>query len=295
MRRVYAMTEKAAATDASVLLRGESGTGKELVARAIHVNSKRRERAFVKVDCAALPAALVENELFGHERGAFTGADRRSPGKFEAAEGGTIFIDEIGELPLQVQGKLLGVLQDRELSRLGSTKPLAVDVRVVAATHRDLEAMIAAGQFRADLYYRIKVVEIRLPPLRERGPEDIARLIRHFVDLFSRRHGKRLRGIEPAALARLFAHPWPGNVRELSNCLEAAVALTDGETLEASALPLPTPAAAPAPRGVRTLAAVERDAIAAALQAFGGNRTTAAKALGIGRNTLNRKIKGYGL
>jgi Nif-specific regulatory protein len=297
MRRVYALTQKAAATDATVLVRGESGTGKELVARAIHVNSARRDGPFVKVDCAALPAGLIENELFGHERGAYTGADRRSSGKFEAAAGGTIFIDELGELPLSVQGKLLGVLQDRELTRLGGTQAVPVDVRVVAATHRDLEKMVAAGEFRADLYYRTRVLEIVLPPLRERGPDDVARLVRHFVDAFSRRHHKRIRGITEAALARLCAHPWPGNVRELENCLEAAVALSDGEILEAAALPLPGAAAATAApaTSLRTLAQVERDAIAATLQAVGGNHTNAARALGIGRNTLNRKIKAFKL
>jgi Nif-specific regulatory protein len=295
MRRVYALTQKAAATDATVLVRGESGTGKELVARAIHVNSARRDGPFVKVDCAALPAGLIENELFGHERGAYTGADRRASGKFEAAAGGTIFIDEIGELPLAVQGKLLGVLQDRELTRLGGTQSVAVDVRVVAATHRDLEKMVAAGEFRADLYYRTRVLELVLPTLRERGPDDIARLVRHFVDAFSRRHHKRIRGISEAALARLCAHPWPGNVRELENCLEAAVALSDGEILEAAALPLPGASEAAPSGALRTLAQVERDAIASALAALGGNHTNVARALGIGRNTLNRKIKGYKL
>ncbi|MHB8419185.1 MAG: sigma-54-dependent Fis family transcriptional regulator [Myxococcales bacterium] len=294
MQRVYRLTQKAAATDATVLVRGESGTGKELVARAIHVNGKRSGGPFLKVDCAALPAGLIENELFGHERGAFTGADRRAAGKFEGAAGGTVFVDEIGELPLAAQGKLLGLLQDRSLQRLGGTEAVPIDVRVVAATHRDLEAMVAVGTFRADLYYRIRVVEIVLPPLRERGEGDLARLVRHFVDVFARRHGKDIRGISEAALARLTSHPWPGNVRELENCLEAAVALAEGDRLEESALPLP--GAAPAgPGGVRPLAQVERDAIAAALRALSGNRSLAARALGIGRTTLQRKIRQYRL
>ncbi|HUB06610.1 MAG TPA: sigma 54-interacting transcriptional regulator [Myxococcales bacterium] len=296
MQRVYRLTQKAAATDATVLLRGESGTGKELVARAIHVNSKRRDGPFLKVDCAALPAGLLENELFGHERGAFTGADRRAAGKFESAAGGTVFVDEIGELPLEAQGKLLGVLQDRQLQRLGGAEAVPVDARVVAATHRDLEAMVAAGTFRADLYYRIRVVEIAVPPLRERGPADLARLVRYFVDVFARRHGKEIHGISEAALARLTAHPWPGNVRELENCLEAAVALAESDRLEESALPLPgSTVAAPIAGGVRPLAEVEREAIAQALRTLQGNRTLAARALGIGRSTLQRKIREYGL
>ena len=298
MRSVYKLVEKAAATSANVLVRGESGTGKELIARAVHVNSKRAEMPFVKVDCAALPAGLIENELFGHEKGAFTGADARAEGKFEAAAGGTIFIDELGELPLTVQGKLLGVLQDREFTRVGGTRPLKADVRVVAATNRDLERMVAEGRFRADLYYRIKVVEIVLPPLRARGPEDIARLVRHFVDTFAKKHGKDVSGITDEAMVRLQRHGWPGNVRELENCIESAVVLSDGGPLRGEQLALPNAIAAPsasAPAGVRPLAEVERDAIAAALLAHEGNRSQAARALAIGRNTLLRKIKEYRL
>jgi Nif-specific regulatory protein len=296
---VYTLTEKAATTDASVLVRGESGTGKALIARAVHVNSKRAERPFVKVDCAALPPGLIENELFGHERGAFTGADARAEGRFEAAAGGTLFIDELGELPLGLQGKLLGVLQDRELTRLGGTKPVKVDVRVVAATHRDLAQMVSEGRFRADLYYRIKVVEIVLPPLRERGAHDIARLVRHFVDAFGKKHEKNVTGITDEAVARLVAHPWPGNVRELENCLESAVVLSDGGLLRPEHFQLPGSASPSAPssrrRGVRTLVQAERDAIEVAVDAAGGNRTKAAKLLGIGRNTLLRKMKEYGM
>jgi len=299
MRQVYALTEKAAKTLANVLIRGESGTGKALIARAIHVNSKRADRPFVKVDCAALPAALIENELFGHERGAFTGADTRTAGRFEAAHGGTLFIDELGELPLSVQGKLLGVLQDREFTRVGGTKPVKADVRVVAATHRDLVQMVAEGRFRADLYYRIKVVEIAIPPLRARGAHDIARLVRHFVDAFGKKHGKSVTGVTDEAMARLVAHPWPGNVRELENCLESAVVLSDGGPLRGEHLSLPGASAAPVDstrrRGVRTLAEAERDAIVTALDAAGGNRTQAAKLLAIGRNTLLRKLKEYGM
>jgi Nif-specific regulatory protein len=299
MRAVYRLTEKAAQTLANVLVRGESGTGKELIARAVHVNSARSERPFVKVDCAALPEALIENELFGHEKGAFTGADARAEGKFEAAAGGTVFIDELGELPLAVQGKLLGVLQDRSFTRVGGTRPLTADVRVVAATNRDLERMVADGRFRADLYYRIKVVEIVLPPLRARGPEDIARLVRHFVDTFAKKHGKQIPGISDAAIERLARHPWPGNVRELENCIESAVVLSDGGVLRPEQLALPSLPTARRPARtegtVVTLAEAERAAIEAALEACAGNRSQAARALAIGRNTLLRKLKTYGL
>jgi Nif-specific regulatory protein len=301
MRAVYALTEKAAATSANVLIRGESGTGKELIARAVHVNSKRSGMPFVKVDCAALPAGLIENEFFGHERGAFTGADARAEGKFEAASGGTVFIDELGELPLSVQGKLLGVLQDREFTRVGGNRPIQADVRVVAATNRDLQKMVAEGRFRADLYYRIKVVEIVLPPLRARGADDIARLVRHFVDTFAKKHDKHVTGITDEALSRLVQHPWPGNVRELENCLESAVVLSDEGPLRPEHLPLPStigfePASGSSAKAVvKTMAQVEREAIETALEAAGGNRTQAAKLLAIGRNTLLRKLKEYEL
>jgi len=297
MKAVYRRVTQAAATSATVLIRGESGTGKELIARAVHVNSKRAQGPFVKVDCAALPTGLVENELFGHEKGAFTGADARAAGKFEVAAGGTVFIDELGELPLGVQGKLLGVLQDRELTRVGGTRPVSVDVRVVAATNRDLEQMVAEGRFRADLYYRIKVVEVALPPLRARGDGDLTRLVRHFVDTFARKHDKRIPGITDGALERLLRHPWPGNVRELENCIESAVVLSDDGPLREAHLSLPQPApSAQQARtpGVRPLAEVEREAISQALEACGGNQSQAAKALGIGRNTLLRKLKAMG-
>ncbi len=299
MRAIYKVVQKAAGTDATVLIRGESGTGKELIARAVHVNSKRRAKAFVKVDCAALPASLIENELFGHEKGAFTGAEGRQAGKFEVAQGGTVFIDELGELPLSAQGKLLRVLQDRELERLGGTQTVSVDVRIVAATNRDLVRMVKDGAFREDLYYRIKVVELLLPPLRERGPEDIERLVRHFVATLSRKHH-----LEPAprlsasALARLKAYPWPGNVRELENCVESAVVLTEGEILPEH-LPLPE-----GPRQVTastpddklpSLAEIEKRHILLVLERAKGNRTLASKLLAIGRNTLTRKLKEYGL
>ncbi|HEY3445903.1 MAG TPA: sigma 54-interacting transcriptional regulator [Myxococcales bacterium] len=320
MRTAYRLTTKAAASEATVMVRGESGTGKELFARAVHVNSKRRDKPFVKVDCAALPASLIENELFGHEKGAYTGADQKANGKFDAAQGGTLFLDEIGELPLSVQGKLLRVLQDREFERVGGNKTVQIDARVVAATNRDLERLVAEGRFRQDLYYRIKVVEIRLPPLRQRGPEDVTRLVRHFVASAAKRHAREVPRISEAALARLTAYPWPGNVRELENCLESAIVIMDGLDLLPEHLPLPeryrlspdiqpaddgggdeveplVPASTePLPaeaQGIRTLESVEREHILSALEKVGGNRSLAARLLGIGRNTLARKLRGY--
>ncbi len=306
LKVIYRLIQKAAPTDATVLLRGESGCGKELFARAVHVNGPRREKPLVKVDCAALPASLIENELFGHEKGAFTGADHRLPGKFEAANGGTVFIDEIGELPLPVQGKLLRVLQDREFERVGGTQTVKVNVRIVAATNRDLARMVSENKFREDLYYRIKVVEMVLPPLRERGAEDIERLARHFIATAAKRHRLEQPRLGAAALERLKAYRWPGNVRELENCIESAVVLCEGEILEEH-LPLPsvdravstgavaeaaTPAGAP---GLLPLAEVERRHILRVLESVKGNRTAAAKVLEIGRNTLARKLKEYGL
>ncbi|WNG37272.1 GAF domain-containing protein [Archangium violaceum] len=308
LKVIYRLIQKAAPTDATVLLRGESGCGKELFARAVHVNGPRRDKPFVKVDCAALPATLIENELFGHEKGAFTGADHRVPGKFEAADGGTVFIDEMGELPLPVQGKLLRVLQDREFERVGGTQTLKVDVRIVAATNRDLAKMVAEGKFREDLYYRIKVVELVLPPLRERGGEDIERLTRHFIAAAAKRHRLPLPRLSTGALERLKRYRWPGNVRELENCIESAVVLSEGEILEEH-LPLPkvvgaTPASAQSgdtaiPEGptgeLLPLAEVEKRHILRVLDSVKGNRTAAAKVLQIGRNTLGRKLKEYGI
>lgn len=300
MRVACKLTKKAAGTEATVLIRGESGTGKELFARAVHVNSARRDGPFVKVDCAALPESLIENELFGHERGAYTGADQRGLGKFDAARGGTIFLDELGELPLAVQGKLLRVLQDREFLRVGGTKVEKADVRVVAATNRDLEKFVAEGRFRSDLYYRIKVVELALPPLRARGVEDIARLVRHFASAAAKRHARPDPEITREALAKLCAYPWPGNVRELENCLESAVVTMDGDRIDAGDLSLPSArtaasSAMPVEDRVRTLDEVEKQHIEAVLAKVGGNRTLAAKLLGIGRNTLQRKLARWGL
>jgi Nif-specific regulatory protein len=324
MQAAYALTRKAAATAATVLLRGESGTGKELIARAIHYNSARSDGPFVKVDCTTIPPTLMENELFGHERGAYTGADARARGKCEAAHGGTLFLDEIGELPLPLQPKLLRFLQDREFERVGGTRALTADARVVAATHRDLEAMVGRGAFREDLYYRIKVVQLRLPPLRERGPEDIRRLAEHFLDLYRRKHGKPLIRFGTAAQERLARHRWPGNIRELEHCIESAVVLCDGGEIVAEQLALPAAtlatgpgaagpgasaagasgAAGATPSGAgpgepefrpRPLAEVEREHVLRTLAAVADNRSRAAELLGIGRNTLLRKLKEWGV
>ena len=308
IRKVYDVIASAAATDATVLLRGESGTGKELAARAIHVNSPRARGPFVKVDCTTIPEGLMESELFGHERGSFTGADRLVRGKVEQAAGGTLFLDEIGELPAALQMKLLRFLQDREFERVGGRRLLRADVRLVAATHRDLETAVRQGGFRQDLYYRLKVVELHMPALRDRGPEDIDRLARHFLSMYARKHGKSVRSISPEARALLCAHAWPGNIRELEHCIESAVVFSGGTELLASHLPLPQPQSG---RGIEssgagdetrlalpsglTLAEVERRYIARTLEECAGNRSRAADLLGIGRNTLVRKIKEYGL
>jgi Nif-specific regulatory protein len=305
MRAVYDVMARAAATDATVLILGESGTGKELTARAIHVNSARAAGSFVKVDCTAIPEGLIEAELFGHEKGAFTGADRLVLGKCELASGGTLFLDEIGEMPLALQAKLLRFVQDRELERVGGREVIAADVRVVAATNRDLDEAVRRGAFRKDLFYRIKVVELTLPPLRERGPADIDQLARHFLQLYARKHGKPARSIDPVASALLRAHAWPGNIRELEHCIESAVVFSSGPVILPVHLSLPHDPAELAeweealshdtmPSGL-TLADVERRYIARTLADCQGNRTRAAQLLGIGRNTLNRKLKHYGI
>jgi Nif-specific regulatory protein len=301
MASVYEVMASAAATDATVLILGESGTGKELVARAIHANGARAGGPFVKVDCTSIPETLIEAELFGHEKGAFTGADRMVVGKVELASGGTLFLDEIGDMPLPLQAKLLRFVQDRELERIGGRQVIRADVRVVAATHRDLEDAVRRGAFRKDLFYRIKVVSVLLPPLRERGGDDIAQLARHFLRLYARRHRRELRAVDPAAMAMLRAYAWPGNIRELEHCIESAVVLCRGPVVLPAHLPLPKAAAVPEPAAAEpaavgeTLAEVERRHILRTLEAAAGNRTRAAQLLGIGRNTLARKLRQYGL
>jgi Nif-specific regulatory protein len=307
LTRVYEQIALAAETDASVLLRGETGTGKGIFARAIHVNSARQEGPFVTVDCTTLPGQLVESELFGHERGAFTGADKKVPGRVELAEHGTLFLDEIGDLPLDVQGKLLRFLQERTFDRVGGRTTLTADVRVVAATHRDLEAAVAAGTFREDLYYRLRVVEMELPPLRARGADEIDALAAHFAALYAKRYGRPAPRFSPDALEALHAHSWPGNVRELEHWVEAAVVLSRDGSIRPEHFPRPrgvspAPALRAVTEGARkdtvaipqalTLDDVARRYGEATVDACGGNKTEAARRLGISRNRLARILKG---
>ena len=268
LRRVREQIAQVAATDSTVLIQGETGTGKELVARAIHERSARRDRPLVCLNCAALPRELVESELFGHERGAFTGAIQQRRGRFELADGGTLFLDEVGDLPAEAQAKLLRVLQEREFERLGATRTLRVDVRVIAATNRALQAEVGEGRFRADLYFRLAVFPIALPPLRERR-DDIPRLLQHFAQRTARRLGRAIDGIAPSFVARACAHDWPGNIRELENLVERALILSDGGLLDPAEL-LAAPAgatnAAPGGGGDTALEDVERAHIRAMLE-----------------------------
>ena len=303
MRELLARVRKAAAGTATVLVRGETGTGKELVAKAVHEGSARRSGPFVKINCGALPDALLETELFGHEKGAFTGAAARKPGRVELAHGGTLFLDEIGDVTLAMQVKLLRVLQEREIERLGGTRTIKVDVRFVAATHRDLEAMVAAGTFREDLFFRLNVVPVDVPPLRAR-PGDVERLARTFCTAFGRANGRPGAAFDGPSLALLSALPWPGNVRQLQNLVERLVVLTDSDVIgtadverEMGRLPLASsPAAAPEDGSLpSTVRAAERDALADALARAAGNRTLAARLLGVSRRTLYNKLSAHGL
>ncbi len=301
MIQVLELVERAAEYKATVLLQGESGTGKEVLARAIHAQSPRRAEAFVAVNCAAIPEALLESELFGHAKGAFTGADRARRGLFAEADGGTLFLDEIGELPIALQAKLLRVLQEEEVRPVGESKPRQVDVRVLAATARDLEAEVAAGRFREDLFYRLDVVRVQVPPLRERQ-QDIPLLVDHFLGRARQALGKAMRSIDDDALDRLMTYAWPGNVRELENVLERAAILARGDRLTLGDLP-PNLLAAPAERRGpgrdlslrRARRALEARQIVEALEATGGNRTHAARLLGISHRALLYKLKEYGL
>ncbi len=313
MVEVYKEIGRVARTEMTVLLMGESGTGKELVARAIHANSARARGSFITVNMAAIPRDLMESELYGHERGAFTGAAERRPGKFELAHGGTLFLDEIGEMPVEMQAKLLRVLQEREIDRVGGSRPLPVDVRIIAATNADLARSVEEGRFRRDLYYRLAVVPIRLPPLREREA-DVVLLARHFMA----KYGEQLKG-RPLALAKdteplLLAHAWPGNVRELQNVIQRALLKLPGPRLTAKDLMGLLPASgaaerglgglveslldAPEPQGGRyaaALAAVEAPLIAAALARTKGNQLRAAELLGMNRNTLRERMRALGM
>jgi DNA-binding NtrC family response regulator len=300
LRRLLKEIEKVASSDATVLIQGESGSGKELVARSLHAGSPRRDRAFVAVNAAALPESLAESELFGHEKGAFTGAVASRPGRFELAQGGTLFLDEIGTLPAAVQSKLLRAIESREIERVGGRRPIAVDFRLVSATNEDLEARVAAGSFREDLFYRINTIPIVVPPLREREG-DIALLADHFLEKFCVREGKPRKRLSPAVLERLEAHPWKGNVRELAHAVEMLVLFSDGEEIGEEDLPRalrqPGPAAGPSP--ARSYAAAveqyERKLLSEAIAAAGGVKAEAARKLGLDANQIKYLSRKYGL
>jgi two-component system response regulator AtoC len=319
LEQVFSIVEKVADTPSTVLISGESGTGKELIARALHKNSSRREAPFIKINCAAIPKTLMESELFGYEKGAFTGAVGSKPGRFELAHSGTLFLDEIGEIPVEMQVKLLRVLQESEFERVGGIRTLKVDVRLVAATHRDLMKEVQAGNFREDLFYRLNVVPVHLPPLRERRA-DISLLVEHFVDRFNDRLKKHIVGLDPDALERLHCHPWPGNIRELENVIERTMLFCDGPTIRARDLP-PELGGAPAESSQHSADSsstsadpettarasslkeivrheterLERELIVKALDETGGNVTQAAQRLRISRKSLQNKMKEFGL
>ena len=297
LEEVLAKVHRVAPTDASVLVTGETGTGKELFARAIHSASKRRDKPLIKVNCAALPASLVESELFGHEKGAFTGAVTRRSGRFELANGGTIFLDEIGEVPLETQAKLLRVLQEREFDRVGGGTPVKVDIRVLAATNRDLLQAVRAKTFREDLYYRLNVFPIVLPPLRERK-EDIPLLVQFLVHKFASRIGKSIERVPARTMQQLIAYPWPGNIRELENVVERTVILAAGATLDIVPDLLPASDAAPTSRPQLTLDAMQRDHIVSVLHQTDGvvdGPKGAARILGLHPNTLRNRMKKLGI
>jgi len=317
MQEIFKIIEKVADTPSTVLITGESGTGKELIATALHEGSSRRSKPLIRINCAAIPKDLMESELFGYERGAFTGAVTSKPGRFELADGGTLFLDEIAEIPVEMQVKILRALQESEFERVGGIKTTRVDVRLIAATNRDLELEIEAGRFRKDLYYRLAVVPIVLPALRERQ-SDIPMLTRHFIEKYNRKLNKKIEGISEEALSRLQAYPWPGNIRELENLMERVLLFADGPTIGTKDLPdhirqgaaqaaAPTPGAiaapadgAPVETGLKDIvrmksAELEKDLIAKALEETGGNVTRAARLLQISRKSLQTKMKEFGL
>ena len=319
IRQIYAVVEKVANTPSTVLISGESGTGKELIARALHENSARHAAPFIKINCAAIPKTLMESELFGYDKGAFTGAVGAKPGRFELAHGGTLFLDEIGEIPVEMQVKLLRVLQESEFERVGGIKTIKVDVRLVTATNRDLLAEVGAGAFREDLFYRLNVVPIHIPPLRERH-EDIPLLAEHFIAKFNDRLKKEITAVTPEAIERLVAYQWPGNIRELENLMERTMLFCEGPEIRVSDLPpevagAPVSSAAPATLPVATAGEeaarpapeslkeavraeterVERELIQRALDATAGNVTQAARKLKISRKSLQTKMKELGL
>jgi two-component system response regulator HydG len=305
MKKLLDMMSMVAPSEATVLITGESGTGKELIARSLHFNSPRKEKPLVVVNCASIAETLLESELFGHEKGAFTGADKRREGRFMQANHGTIFLDEIGETSSTMQAKLLRVLQEKEVQRVGGEETIKVDVRIVAATNRNLEADVAKGRFREDLFYRLNVMNVNVPPLKERQ-EDIPLLAQHFLEKFADKNRKTVKGFVPLTMDMLLNYDWPGNVRELENAIERAVILLTGEHITEKQLPLnitkkypdlsTSPiAAAPVMDGTRSMEEIEKEAILATLKASGGNKSETARRLGITRKTLHNKLKNYGL
>jgi len=297
MRRIAELILDIANSDSHVLIEGESGTGKEVVARTIHEESRRSGGPFVVVNCAAYAETLLQSELFGHEKGAFTGAIRRKPGRFEQADGGTIFLDEIGETSLQTQVVLLRVIQDRQFERVGGEDTISTDARIIAATNRDLTQAMARGIFREDLYWRLNVISINVPPLRERR-EDIPQLAANFIDLFNSRLGKNIRSLSQKAMDLIFSHHWPGNVRELENAVERAVVLAKGEYITPEDLPAQLKSQEPLAHeagGVSNLELLERDHVRSVLDKCEWNKFKAAKIMGISRSTLYSKIRKHGL
>jgi two-component system response regulator HydG len=302
MTRLIDTVSQVAPTEATVLITGESGTGKEMIAGLIHYNSLRKDGPFIRFNCAAIAETLLESELFGHEKGAFTGADRRKEGKFRQADGGSLFLDEVSEMSVGMQVKLLRVLQERELTRVGGEEVLRVDVRLMAATNRDLLKEVGAGRFREDLFYRLNVVMLQVPPLRER-PEDIPLLAQEFLIQFAGKNHKAIKGFTPQAMDRLLRHSWPGNVRELMNSVERGVVLSRSEYLDETELSLLPPGAAASPAGTpappapgaegHSLETVERETILKTLDAARGNKSEAARRLGITRRTLHQKLRKY--
>jgi two-component system NtrC family response regulator/two-component system response regulator HydG len=299
MREILERLQVIKDADSNVLIQGETGTGKELIARYIHFESKRGGGPFVKLNCGAIPKDLLESELFGHEKGSFTGAISQRIGRFEMADQGTILLDEIGDMPMELQIKLLSVIQDRVIERIGGTKPIPVDVRVLAATHQDLEAAIREKRFREDLYYRLNVLNVRVPPLREHR-EDIPVLVEYFLKQYGSRMGKRMTGVEPAAMQLLMQHDYPGNVRELENVVERAVVLCRGERIGVEDLPETVGAGRREPEWIEVapgtpLATVERMCLLETLKMVGGNKRKAAELLGISEKSVYNKLQRYGL
>ena len=298
MQALFELIENVARSDAPVMIHGPSGTGKELAARAVHDAGQRRGKPFIKVNCAALNENLLESELFGHVRGAYTGAERMRIGRFEAAHEGTIFLDEIGDIPPATQVKLLRVLEEKEIERVGDQKPIRVDVRIISATNKNLEALIDQGRFREDLFFRINVFPLNMPPLSRRG-DDIPLLVQHFIALNNARHTKKIEGLTPAAMDILLAYPWPGNVRELRNAVEYAFVLCPGGWIEPEHLPqrilAPATSAGPMAPNTAKRHAGKRERLLAALRASGGNQSQAAERLGVSRVTIWKWIKKFGI